>query len=175
MKKLLLLSALLIFACSSDDSSNNDNNTNQLFRGINNNTFWSNFEDEFNYGNIISFSTDKLFYEFYQEGTFLDCAFWKEGDWTNVDYDNCIYDTYSIELVSETETTLIVRDMVTAPEPCGNSQLTVIFEKINETTLTVTYINSWSGGQDQWTVLANRINPGFSYGNCVDGSGELLW
>ena len=172
MKKLLLLSALLIFACSSDSDSNDNSN---LFRGINNNTFWSNFQDEFSYGNILSFTTDKLFYEFYQDGNNLSGGYCQEGNWTNVDYDGCIYETYSIQLVSETETTLTVRDMTTGAEPCGNSQLTVIFEKINENTLTVTYINDGSDGQEVRTVLANKIDSGFSYGNCVNGSGELLW
>ncbi|MDA9069438.1 hypothetical protein N9K07_01635 [Arenitalea sp.] len=172
MKNLFFLTFIILFSCS----DSNDDNTNQLFREVNNNTFWLNVQDEFNYGNIISFSPDKLFYEFYQDGDFVECLYWEESNWTNVDYDGCVYETVSYQVVNESKTTLTVQDTTTGTNGCSNTTVTIIFEIINENTLTVKHINTWSGGQDEFTVTGQRMNSGFSYGNCIDGGvNNYLW
>ena len=172
MKNLFFLTFIILFSCS----DSNDDNTNQLFREVNNNTFWLNVQDEFNYGNIISFSPDKLFYEFYQDGDFVECLYWEESNWTNVDYDGCVYETVSYQVVNESKTTLTVQDTTTGTNGCSNTTVTIIFEIINENTLTVKHINTWSGGQDEFTVTGQRMNSGFSYGNCIDeGVNNYLW
>ena len=172
MKNLFFLIFIILFSCS----DSNDSDTNQLFREVNNNTYWFNFQDEFNYGNIISFSPNKLFYEFYQEGDIIECYYWEESNWTNVDYDGCFYETVSYQVVDESETTLTVRNTTTGVNSCSNSEFTINFEIINENTLTVKYIYTWSGGQGESTITGQRMNSGVSYGNCIDGGvNNYLW
>ena len=180
MKKLILLLFIpLVFSCSEDEENTN---SNQLFRSIQQNTFW-----EINGDLMISFSVDKIFYhyEFYPEDNESDCVFSEEGSFSNIYYDGCYYDlTYVI--IEEDGDTLIAREISTelssSDSWCNNEgsvqETTVTFQILNENVMQVTVDYVWNGGasSEQETFTYTKTTNSFSTNICNNNASQnWLW
>ena len=155
MKKLLyLLFVLSILGCSSNDDSN------QTFRNIYSNTFWS------SNGGVITFSNDKLFSVNDDDG----CYYWKEGSYDNVDYDGCIYDRVTYSVIEETIDKLVFIQVVSdgtlngGGSSCDGDETIVSFEVLTDDLIRVTL--EYEGGTEVVTLV--NENSSFSTSGCLD-------
>ena len=155
MKKLLyLLFVLSILGCSSNDDSN------QTFRNIYSNTFWS------SNGGVITFSNDKLFSVNDEYG----CYYFKEGSYDNVDYDGCIYDRVTYSVIEETIDKLVFIQVVSdgtlngGGSSCDGDETIVSFEVLTDDLIRVTL--EYEGGTEVVTLV--NENSSFSTSGCLD-------
>jgi hypothetical protein len=169
MKKLLLLSlTILLFSCG-----DNDDNSNQSFRSIYSNTFWR--VD----GGVITFSNDKLFSLLDDESNSMNCIYFKEGSYDNVDYDGCIYDNSILSLIEETSDKLVFMQVTSdgtnngSSDYCEGDETTINFEVISDVLIRLTI--SYDGGVGD-SFIMTKENSSFSFSGCLDGplNGILL-
>jgi hypothetical protein len=157
MRHLIYLSFFFLLFSGCTESENPDSN---LFRGIYKNTFW---EVD---GELISFSPGKLLLT-----DQFGCSSWEEGTFEKVDYDGCVYNTVTYVLVSETESSLTIKEIVSSGKTpkggnCSGSETTYNFQIVNENLLKWTVIYK-GNGSDSGTLI--KVNKSFSKKNCTSG------
>lgn len=157
MKNIATLLLILIVFAGCNESETPDSN---LFRGIYKNTFW-----EID-GELISFSPSKLLLT-----EQFGCSSWEEGTFEKVDYDGCVYNTVTYVLVSETETTLTIKEIVSSGKTpkggyCSGSETTFNFQIINDKLMKWTIIYK-GNGSDSGNLI--KVNKSFSLKNCTSG------
>jgi hypothetical protein len=158
MRHLFYLPLFFLLFSGCTESENPDSN---LFRSIYKNTFW---EAD---GELFSFSPSKLLLSGDQSG----CSSWEEGTFEKVDYDNCVYNTVTYILVSETESSLTFKEIVSSGKTpkggnCNGGETTLIFTVINENLIQVKFIYK-GNGSDSFSLL--KVKKSFSLKNCTSG------
>lgn len=160
MKHLLLFPflILLLMGCSESEKPNP-----QLFRDIYNNTFW-----EID-GELISFSPGKLFLSD-QNG----CSSWVLGSYNKINYDGCVYNLVTYLVVSETESSFTIREIVSSGKTpnggnCSGSETTFTFTVINDKSL------EWKNNFGDTKTLV-KVNKSFITKDCIDHPSKTgLW
>jgi hypothetical protein len=157
VRQLLYLSLFFLLFSGCTESENPDSN---LFRSIYQDTFW-----EID-GELISFSPGKLLLTD-QSG----CSSWEEGTFEKVDYDGCVYNTITYILVSETESSLTIKEIVSSGKTpkggnCIGGVTTFNFQIINSNLLKWT-VTSDDNGTDSGNLI--KVNKSFSKKNCISG------
>jgi hypothetical protein len=158
MKKLLYLPLLLVFMSCSESEEPESN----LFREIYKNTFWE-IDSQ-----LFTFATDKLV----SIGTEASCDSWEVGNFNNVDYDGCIYNSVSYVVVSEDKSSFTFKQTVSSGKTpgigvCKGEDTTISFEVINENEMKVK-INVGSNPNSD-SFIIKRSNKKFTPSNCEKG------
>lgn len=154
-KKLFLLVSLSLIICS---CSNSDSGSTQLFRNTYNNTSWIDAD-----GVIYTFKTDKLFYV---KDTDIS-LFYEVGNYNNIEYDACVYNTVNNLIDSEDNDTFTIRQITSSGVGsfCPASSVRFTFQVLNENTIEVQ--TNYDGSIDSY--LINKTNN-VSTQNAVNGT-----
>jgi len=166
MRQIFLfpLLILLLMGCSESEKPNS-----KLFRNIYNNTFWEIDGEE-----LISFSLGKLFFYTDQDV----CFSYEEGTFEKIDYDGCVYNKVTYLMVSETETSFTIKEIVSSGKTpkggnCSGGETTFTFTIINDKLL------EWKidyGNNDIDSGSLIRVNKSFNFKNCASGPSKAgLW
>lgn len=144
--------SLMICSCSKSDS-----NSSQLFRNTYNNTSWIDAD-----GVIYTFKTGKLFYV-------KDAAisvFYEVGNYNNIEYDGCVYNSVNNLIDSEDNDTFKIRQVTSTGVGsfCPASSAIFTFQVLNENTIEVQ--TNYDGSIDSY--LINKTNAA-STQNAVNG------
>lgn len=156
---IILLLSFTMLSCSETERPNSNKFRNKL-----NNTFW-NIEND-----IVSFSPENLLYIY--DSFDNNCYFYKEGTYSDVDYDGCTYNSVTFVILEENENTLIFRQITsTGTETnsggtCQGSEITTRLQIINENVLEAT---STSGIGTEVTTLTKSDNS-FLLNSCINGT-----
>jgi len=165
---LLAFAAVLFLIISCDNSNNSGENSGQLFRQIYNNTSWVD-----SYGIVYTFTSSRIFNISSNAG---DCYFYSSGNYSNIDYDGCVYSGVDNVVITEDQNTLSARQQISSNgtgSSCGVGGYTgIIFEVLDENTMEVQL--SYNGVLDE-TFIINKTTPSSTQG-CADGTQNgLLW
>jgi hypothetical protein len=154
-KKLFLLVCLSLIICS---CSNSDSDSTQLFRNTYNNTSWIDAD-----GVIYTFKTDKMFYV---KDTDIS-LFYEIGNYNNIEYDACVYNTVNNLIDSEDNDTFTIRQITSSGVGsfCPASSVRFTFQVLNENTIEVQ--TNYDGSIDSY--LINKTNN-VSTQNAVNGT-----
>ena len=155
MRHILYLPLFFLLFSGCAESENPDSN---LFRSIYKDTYW-----EID-GELISFSPGKLLLT-----DQFGCSSWEEGTFEKVDYDGCVYNTVTYVLVSETESSLTIKEIVSSGKTpkggnCIGGEVIFNFQIVNKDLLKWT-VNYDGKGSESGNLI--KVNKSFSKKNCT--------